>query len=172
MITPEREITYLDKSTWGDGPWQSEPDKIQWTDEVTGLPCLAVRNSWSGNWCGYVGVAEGHPAFGLSYDEADKLAPADEYDYSSFRVHGGLTYSAFCQTGKNAEDRGICHVPQPGQPDRIWWLGFDCAHCDDLSPAVLLRYDKSYCVYRTLEYVQSECADLAAQLKSIATAQE
>lgn len=27
-----------DKSTWGDGPWQQEPDKKQWQDAATGLP--------------------------------------------------------------------------------------------------------------------------------------
>jgi hypothetical protein len=33
-----------DKSYWGEGPWQHEPDKMQWTDDDTGLPCLIVRN--------------------------------------------------------------------------------------------------------------------------------
>ena len=26
----------VDKSAWGDGPWQDEPDKEQWPDEATG----------------------------------------------------------------------------------------------------------------------------------------
>lgn len=174
-ITIERESQHIDKSAWGDGPWQNEPDKVQWTDEVTGLPCLAVRTPWSGNWCGYVGVTEGHPAFGLYYDDANKLAQPDEDDYQWFRVHGGLTFSDFCQEG--AEETGICHVPMPGQPDRVWWLGFDCAHCDDMSPATFvtagLRYQRAMqsnprYAYRTLEYVQAECGRLAAQLKAVA----
>lgn len=173
-ITTERESRHIDKSTWGDGPWQAEPDKIQWTDETTGLPCLAVRTPRSGNWCGYVGVAEEHPAFGLDYEEANKLAEGDEDDYRWFRVHGGLTFSDFCQEGD--EETGICHVAQPGQPERVWWLGFDCAHCDDLSPATFVTAGKQYqqimlsnprYAYRTLEYVQAECANLAAQLRVV-----
>lgn len=57
----------IDKSQWGDGPWQSEPDKIQWQDEATGLPCLIVRGP-VGALCGYVGVPKTHPAYGLHYD--------------------------------------------------------------------------------------------------------
>ena len=34
----------VDKTTWGAGPWQDEPDKKQWRDE-TGFPCLIVRNN-------------------------------------------------------------------------------------------------------------------------------
>ena len=37
------EYRTIDKSQWGEGPWQDEPDKIQWQDEETGLPCLIVR---------------------------------------------------------------------------------------------------------------------------------
>src|SRR5262249_25376638 len=125
MITVERETRFVDKSAWGDGAWQTEPDKIQWTDEATGLPCLPVRKPRSGSWCGYVGVPEEHRMFGLSYDQASSLA-ADEY----LRVHGGLTFAGTCQEG--AEDTGICHIPQPGQPDKVWWLGFDCAHAGDI----------------------------------------
>lgn len=62
---------YVDKSAWGDGAWQSEPDKKQWKDPTTGLPCLIVRGS-HGGWCGYVGVSPSHPAHGLSYDGTTK----------------------------------------------------------------------------------------------------
>jgi hypothetical protein len=41
------------------GDWMGEPDKAQWPDPSTGLPCLAVRNRF-GVWCGYVGVSPGH----------------------------------------------------------------------------------------------------------------
>ncbi len=57
------EYKFVNKSTWGDGPWQNEPDKVQWTDQDTRLPCLAVRNGRIGNWCGYVGVSNDHPFF-------------------------------------------------------------------------------------------------------------
>ena len=48
----------IDKSSWGDGPWLAEPDKEQFADEATGLPCLIRRSPTSGALCGYVGVPE------------------------------------------------------------------------------------------------------------------
>lgn len=52
----------LDRSTWGNGPWDGEPDKMYWVDEETQLPCLMVRaNPETGNWCGYVAVEPDHP---------------------------------------------------------------------------------------------------------------
>lgn len=81
-----RTIAYVtvDKSGWGDGPWQLEPDKKQWEDEVTGLPCLIVRNTQvTGSLCGYVGVPQGHPLYGKS----DK-----EHTWDSMREH--MEYSA------------------------------------------------------------------------------
>ena len=33
----------IEKSGWDDGVWFSEPDKRQWQDEKTGLPCLMLR---------------------------------------------------------------------------------------------------------------------------------
>lgn len=106
---------------WGDGPWVEEPDKLQWTDSATGYPCLIVRNRM-GALCGYVGVAEGHPYFGKHYDEV------------SVNVHGGLTFASLCQEGP--EDHAICHIPAPGQPDHVWWFGFDCSHGMDYSPSI------------------------------------
>lgn len=58
----------VDKSTWGLGPWQEEPDKRQWLDKETGYPCLIVRNARLGFLCGYVGVPRRHPAYQLHYD--------------------------------------------------------------------------------------------------------
>lgn len=58
-----------DKSLWGPGPWQDEPDKLQWTDEETGLPALIRRVEHLGHLCGYVGVTPEHPLWGINYDE-------------------------------------------------------------------------------------------------------
>lgn len=169
--------TTEDKTAWGDGPWQAEPDKEQFTDELTGLPCLIKRNG-SGALCGYVGVAEGHPWFGQNYywpsgydaDGNEVALPPALQALSDVSVHGGLTYSGFCQPGDQAKT--ICHVPAPGEPDRVWWLGFDCAHGGDLTPAYqhhlpanLRRGD----VYRDLAYVKAQCAGLAAQAKAAAS---
>ena len=110
----------IDKSGWGEGPWNDEPDKLQWQDEKTGLPCLIVRNRKMGNWCGYVGVPDGHPFYDMPDDEAQNMV----------EVHGGLTFSSFCQE-TDSEREGVCHVPGEGEPDNVWWLGFDCAHSGD-----------------------------------------
>lgn len=50
MSAPATE-TWIDKTTWGEGPWQHEPDRVDWYDEGTGLPCLMIRNA-IGAWCG------------------------------------------------------------------------------------------------------------------------
>lgn len=146
----------VDKSAWGPGPWQEEPDAVQWQDEATSLPCLVLRSHSSGALCGYVGINEEHPFFGKSHDEIE------------IDVHGGLTYSNFC-FGEPGD--GICHLPDPGEPERIYWLGFDCAHAWDVMPRLRalaplpdeLRDPED--VYRDLAYVKAECVRLAAQLK-------
>jgi hypothetical protein len=65
---------------------------------------------------------------------------------------------------ENDKEHGICHVPGPGEPDDVWWLGFDCVHGGDNAPS------RSYTFYgrvsyRTLRYVQDECASLARQIR-------
>ena len=155
-----KQYTTIDKSSWGEGEWQAEPDKVQWPDEATGLPCLAVRHPSSGHWCGYVGVAEGHPLYGVGYDDA--------YDRIEIDVHGGLTYANACAPSET-EKSGVRHVPSEGEPDHVWWFGFDCAHSGDLQPAYAARYpelshfdDESY---RSLGYVQKHCRWLAKSLR-------
>lgn len=158
----QRTYTRIDKSNWGPGPWQGEPDKVQWIDEETGLDCLAVRNGF-GVWCGYVGVPPGHLLHGVS----DGDLPPD------LDVHGGLNYAAPCQEGR-PEDRGICHVPAPGRAKDVWWFGFDCGRAGDLMPRVeTARRElgrptpgeiKRKLAYRALGYVRRECASLARQL--------
>jgi len=161
------EYRTFDKSGWGPGPWQDEPDKIQWPDAATGLPCMIRRNLF-GIWCGYVGVPDGHPWFGVHRDDIEAA------------VHGGISFTAPCLTdGDEATD--ICHVPDPGEPDQVWWVGFDCNHAWDFAPAMattmtaipdVLRglgqsgfrtFIFSDCEYRDLAFVEAECADLASQ---------
>jgi hypothetical protein len=159
--------TTIDRKGWAAGAWDGEPDKMQWQDEATKLPCLAVRHQISGHWCGYVGVADGHPCYGVEYSNVD------------VEVHGGLTFSSMCDP-KESEAEGICHVPDAGEPDQVWWLGFDCAHCGDARPAPpmdLISSELSAAfarifnegTYRTLAYVQQECASLAKQLSEMKT---
>lgn len=145
-----------DKATWQRGEWDQEPDKIQWKDDATGLPCLIVRGP-HGALCGYVGVAPGHPLFGQGGDDLS--------------VHGGVTYGSPCQ--ENADEaKGICHKPGVGEPDHVYWFGFDTAHAGDFCP----KFDKNLgaptgwgenVAYRNIAYVESECRSLAQQLCSV-----
>jgi hypothetical protein len=134
-------------ATWGAGPWQSEPDRAEWMTEA-GLPGLIVRNHM-GALCGYVAVPPGHPLHGKHYGEVD------------VSCHGGLTYAEACHGD-------ICHKAAPGEPDNVWWFGFDCAHAFDLVPAVHACFPMPVPVtYRDLAYVKEEVEDLAGQLAAL-----
>lgn len=163
----QREYTTFDKSTWGEGPWQNEPDKVQFVDRATGYPCLVVRSGGSGALCGYVGVPEGHKFHGKHYDTED---------LRDVNVHGGLTFSDKCSPN-GTEERSICHVPEPGESDNVWWFGFDTAHCWDISPAMdatlrsighkPMRVIDDRMKYRRIGYVKRNIAKLALQLKDL-----
>lgn len=161
----QNEMKPIDKSTWGDGPWQTEPDRVEF--EHLGFPCLIVRVPHSGHLCGYVAVPPGHPAYRLRYDSVN------------VDVHGGLTYSESCQ-GQ------VCHVPKPGEADDVWWLGFDHAHLGDLCPYRAARdaqryretgdsiwlNEAGYDTYKTVAYVTNEIKKLAQQLRDAAVARD
>jgi hypothetical protein len=153
-----KEWTTVDKSLWGEGPWACEPDKVQWTGPK-GFACLAVRGS-VGAWCGYVGVPRGHWAYGLDYGD-DRVQRTLTVHGGS--PHGGLTFSNKCQpAAKGQEHESICHLVEPGEPDDVWWLGFDCAHSGDLLPKLLVWLGKSSRLdtYWPLEYVKAQVQKL------------
>jgi hypothetical protein len=148
----------LDRTDWGPGAWNGEPDKIVWTDEATGFVCMA-RRSFSGSWCGYVGVQPDHLLHGVSTPELDV----------DLRVHGGVTYAGGCEAGPI--ETAICHLTESGEPDSVWWIGFDCNHSGDYAPGVEMfrrrngiRFGATELRYRTLNYVMSQCTALAQQL--------
>lgn len=149
----------VDKSTWGPGPWQDEPDRVDFVH--AGFACLARRRESLGQWCGYVAVPREHPLYGKRYEDAD----------GAVEFHGGLTYSQACAAP-------ICHVPAPGMPDDVWWLGGDFAHCWDYAPGMAARLRQIGIrpaedalmrneVYRDLPYVRREIERLAEQLAAI-----
>lgn len=157
MVMQTKEYRTVDKSAWGNGPWTNEPDKMQWQDKATGLPCLIVRGPL-GALCGYVGVPNTHGLYGKDYS----------HEAVAVSAHGGITFGGRCCTdGDEAEV--ICHVPAPGESDDIWWFGFDCAHAGDLSPKMRV-YDVVFLAdtYRDIAYVRAEIASLAAQLLALA----
>lgn len=153
--------TFYDRSEWaGKELCAGEPDKVQFPDPATGLPCLAVRNKL-GNWCGYVGVPPGHPLHGIGYND-ERTWPLE--------CHGGLTFSDSCQ--HTPDNHGIYHIPGDNEPDDVWWFGFDCAHAGDLIPSMPVYFEALHKkasrgdVYRTLDYVKNQCRSLARQLSA------
>jgi hypothetical protein len=171
-----KRYTFVDKSAWGAGPWLKEPDKIQWQDKATGLPCLIVRNTHcTGSLCGYVGVPPAHPLHGKGYNDAQDI-----------NVHGGLTFANKCHPLAN--HASICHVVEPGEDDNVWWFGFDCSHAGDVCPQMEstmrdIRKRKPELfegplaeplpyrwrdVYRDVRYVRRQVRQLATQLQALA----
>jgi hypothetical protein len=136
----------IDKSTWGEGPWQTEPDELDWTDAVTGLRCRILRNPRMGMLCGYVEVPPEHPLFGRHYDGVN----------ARVEVHGGATFAE--------------------EEDGLWWIGFDCGHTWDIAPgmdAMLPPYVRERnrgrpVVYRSFDYVHDQCTALAWQIHQLA----
>lgn len=156
--------TWIDKSTWGPGPWQDEPDRIEWIDPATGLTCLMLRsNPGFGVWCGYVAVPPGHRLHGVAHDHAPEM--------THYAAHRGLTFAGPCMTHDRPKREQVCHVPAPGEPDDVWWFGFDCGHGGtDLSPALAARgigmraLERPSEMYRDVAYVTERCRALAAAL--------
>jgi hypothetical protein len=94
-------------------PWEDEPDHAEWVQEPSGYKCRITRNKTTGTLCGYVGIPKEHRFWGKSYHGEN-----EEVDAISEDVHGGLTYA------------------QEGD-DGWWYFGFDTAHHDDFTPAIV-----------------------------------
>jgi hypothetical protein len=128
------------RDQWHRGPWDDEPDRVEFI--ASGFACLIVRGP-VGALCGYVGVPENHPAFGK---EAEAVP---------CRGRVNLNYASLCAGY-------ICHVPKAGMPDKVWWLGFDCAHWGDIVPVL---GPGGYGTYKDIGYVKRETQKLAKRLK-------
>jgi hypothetical protein len=168
----------LPKSQWGKGPWQDEPDHLEWDDQETGLRCMIEREIYFGTLCGYVGIGPTHPAYeihhdGASFEEAKlyreslranlfsgnvvtrpEPIPGVGEIVHSIKVHGGLTFSGKIVDGST-----------------LWYFGFDCCHAFDVMPFRWKEFDdvrkkSNFKIeYRTIDYVKGECHELARQLK-------
>jgi len=139
----------LDKSEWGDGPWQSEPDSEFWIDMASGFPGFARRSEAFGCWCGYLGLPPKHPWFSLAVEHIPLLAPNE-----------------ISASGYAPIERGTKPVYR--------WLGFHCGHAGDYTPAIWptldhflspsLRLDAEVRgEYRDLEWVKSGVTIMALQ---------
>jgi hypothetical protein len=165
----------VDKSTWGAGEWQNEPDRVDFVH--AGFACLALRHPEHGHFCGYVAVPREHPLYGLPHDEIS----------GGIDFHMGINYAAPCDEGGL-----VCHVPAPGMPADVWWIGGDFGHWQDVCPARDARLRETAAaarsrgladmaalfervietpgvmvVYRALPYVRHEIESLAEQLRAM-----
>jgi hypothetical protein len=147
----------MKKNSWGAGPWQDEPDRLEWRDGSTGYICLIRRSEFGGHLCGYVGLPVGHPLVGKDLEKIDA------------RAHEGLDYAGPCLND--------LRQTLPG-PAVVYWFGFYCARADDILPALTNLEDMPKLrrvaekanpafrgrTYRTLDYVRRRCEQLAQQL--------
>jgi len=125
---------------YGLGSWTDEPDSV--FGSINDLP-FAILRGRAGSLCGYIGIQDNHPWIHLHYDKV----PVE--------VHGGLTFAGTLSRASL---------------DKIapWWLGFDCAHFNDLVPGYnsFGRTPSSFnkgATYRTITYVLNELESLAHQ---------
>lgn len=116
------------------------PDHVLSEGEHAGFQFVTVHNG-IGYRCGYVRVPKGHPWHGKDCDDVDAS------------VHGGLTFA-----------EPDMHCDGPGEDD-AWWLGFDCAHCNDAQDPSLPARHRMHTMgtVRTQEYVESQCRNLCEQ---------
>ena len=117
---------------------EKEGDELQW-DYTCGngviIHCSIHRNGVKA-LCGYITLTKDSSLYGVGYDDLD------------LHAHGGLTYDGYDE-------------------NKNWVIGFDCAHYQDLSPYFLLSEEYSFGqrgTYRDMEYVKSECENLAEQV--------
>jgi hypothetical protein len=83
---------------------------------------------------------------------------------NALSAHGGLTYANKCQAAGP-----VCHKPAPGEPDDVWWFGFDCGHSGDWAPEIA-KFGRRHFneTYRDVGYVRAEVERLREQLSELA----
>jgi len=148
----------IDRTLWPPGPWDGEPDSLDWVSvglpldgSMQRVPCALRRSSASGVWCGYINVPHSHP-----------WARGRRLEHDDVQVHGGVT-------SEHMHDEGFT-------------VGFDCGHYGDYAPALeaavnaacgrdlVKEYVESseHGVYRTMDYARRETEKLAEQARAAA----
>ena len=135
-----------------DKPWETEPDITK--GYHMGVAYRIMRHGGMGHLCGYVRLPKGHPwlkaamkkQWGPVWPKNTYRAVRKGYDahpIANLRVHGGVTFF-----GRSCRGRG-------------YWIGFDCAHCDDLVPGMSPLFVMRGSTYRTIDFAKLECFRMA-----------
>lgn len=142
-----------------EGPWETEPDRLEWRDEATDKPCLIVRPT-HGALCGYVAVGPESPLYECRYGE-----PAID----GLDAHGGVTYTGYGDLVHHEIHRAL-------QLSKMWWIGFDCAHATDYVPnpsrsiylflESLSHSTSASANYKTFDTVKGYVTALAASIQA------
>jgi len=152
-----------------------------------GIRCVVVAYDM-GHRCGYCEIKKGHILYGKGYSEDLSDIPRIKRFFNKIKrmplgkrgvipilcykkgeisldilidVHGSVTFTGEGQLQEMEGDG--------------WWIGFDCAHCDDArDPAIMKNLSMLSVAHlfkdgiiRTKEYVEQECKNLAEQLITI-----
>ncbi|HWY36250.1 MAG TPA: hypothetical protein VNX68_16510, partial [Nitrosopumilaceae archaeon] len=115
LYDTSKKLKYL-----GYGEWVEEPDLVIF--EYKGIECKIVRiffpdgtdHFFGGHLCGYIKVPEGHDWIGQSCD-------------LDVPTHGGITFGKYLLGNDEKTD---------------YWIGFDCAHGNDVIPSMVLTKAK------------------------------
>jgi hypothetical protein len=99
---------------WGRGPWQNEPDLVEWRSKLAPYPLMIIRGGM-GVLCGYIGVPPSHPLHGkparkVPFEVVNWVGPCEQH-----------------------------RIPT-GDPPDCWWLGFDCGGGGNYSPVMESRF--------------------------------
>lgn len=152
------------------------PEPMWGVFNAFGLRCLILRHEDLGHLCGYVKlpkeaeeyayIKETRKKFNrISFMGASRRSkrkmrrkPTTNYKVMGrFQCHGGVTFAGTMNF--YLADRGL-------------WIGFDCAHHNDVSPLLIKMIKDSGgnasvfdgATYCTFDYVKDECMQLAAQI--------
>lgn len=165
----------IDRSGWGPGPWDDEPDELWF--EHAGLQCLVLRQSY-GHLCGYVRVPEAHVLHGMDHSSRIRWDQEEDVELAYHDIE-----QLIARIGVTGEDMGprLKVVVQvhgsltyagPLRDEEGWWFGFSCDHNRDRCPSLPSNMVAPCDVYRDFSYVEHQCRQLAEQLAEIKTLAE
>ncbi len=137
-------------------PWEVEPDYLKYRDPATGLLCV-IKRTMMGHLCGYARLPHDYRRLqrrAWVWNGRNRVA-WDMPGQNSIAVHGGITFAS--NSGLRRPTGGTL---------RGRWVGFDCAHADDLVPGVITHAPslEGISVYRDIAYVKQELVDLCRQI--------